>query len=415
MSNILIVSQKELSLNPIFKQDKNVLEIYDMLKENNDVKVLYLHKNMLNLEESKKETNKIENLQQFCIKDMIRKRLLKDNIDSFIKTYNIETIIFASLDMAKFILPYIEKNLNILNTMCDFRFSAIYTYIQDYKEIKEENRLMDLKLLNKGFKTIYLQVLPVLKLLNNIILDDANDIKILKEKNITNVINIKEIKDFVNCKKEKNISINTKNITCMDISITKNNYSSNTNFVVKYEDTLKCNLNENKNINLIDDINSIIKSTKADCFFIHSDKIFFNQKALDLLKSYFFINENIALASPNIIYSREMNTLQTQFDNQRYGNFSFWEEANPSSFFECVIIKKNFFNKVGFFDNKFKTFDYALFDFILRLYQIKAYCCLMHDISVFKSAKISHRLSLFEKDKVYLCKKWGETSFSMAI
>ena len=38
MSNILIVSQKELSLNPIFKQDKNVLEIYNVLKENNNVK-----------------------------------------------------------------------------------------------------------------------------------------------------------------------------------------------------------------------------------------------------------------------------------------------------------------------------------------------------------------------------------------
>ena len=32
--------------------------------------------------------------------------------------------------------------------------------------------------------------------------------------------------------------------------------------------------------------------------------------------------------------------------------------------------KKKFFNKVGLFDNKFKTFDYALFDFILKIYQI---------------------------------------------
>ena len=131
MSNILIVSQKELSLNPIFKQDKNVLEIYNMLKDDNDIKVLYLHKNMLSIEESKKGTNTIENLQQTCIKDMMRKRLLKDNIDSFIKTFNIETIIFTSLDMAKFIMPYIENKLSGLNIICDFRFSTIYSYIQE--------------------------------------------------------------------------------------------------------------------------------------------------------------------------------------------------------------------------------------------------------------------------------------------
>jgi hypothetical protein len=369
-----------------------------------------LHKNILNKEESKNEINKIENLQQVCIKDMIRKNFLKDNIESFMKTFDIETIVFASLDMAKLIMPYIERYLNRLNIICDFRFSAIYSYIQNYKNSKEENRVID-----KGFRVNFLQVLPILKWVDSIILDDDMAIEILKEKNIGNVINIKQIKDFVASKKDNNININLKNLTCMDISITKNNYSSNINFFTNYEDALKCNLNENKNINLIDDLNNIIKNKKVDCFFIHSDKILFNKQILNLLKTQLFINENIALAAPNIIYSRDINTLQTQFDNQRFGNFSFWEEANPSSFFESVIIKKSFFYKVGFFDNNFKTFEYALFDFILRLYQIKAYYCLMHDISVFKSIKISHKLSLFEKDKIYLCKKWGESNFSMAI
>ncbi len=415
MSNILIVSQKELSLNPVFKQDKNVLEIYDMLKGNNEIKILYLHKNMLNNEGDNKETNKTEKLKQFCIRDMIRKNSLKDNLESFIKTSNIETVIFASLDMAKFIIPYMEKYLNKLNIICDFRFSEVYSYLQEYKEAEENKRSNDLKLLNKRFRNNLLKILPVLKWVDNIVLDDNYDIECLKNKNINNIININQLKDFVYYKKEKNINIEIKDVSCMDISITRNNYSSNKSFITNYKDNLKINLNENKNVNLIDEINNIIKNNKTDCFFIHSDKILFNKEMLELLKTYLFINENIALASPNIIYSREINTLQTQFDNQRFGNFSFWEEANPSFFFESVIIKKSFFYKVGFFDNKFKTFDYALFDFILRLYQIKAYCCLMHDISVFKSVKISHKLSLFEKDKIYLCKKWGESNFNMAI
>ena len=85
------------------------------------------------------------------------------------------------------------------------------------------------------------------------------------------------------------------------------------------------------------------------------------------------------------------------------------------AFSECVIIKKSFFNKVGLFDNKFKTFDYALFDFILRLYQIKAYYCVMNDISVFKAMNITRQVSLFKEDKKFLCRKWGEYSFNMGI
>ena len=84
-------------------------------------------------------------------------------------------------------------------------------------------------------------------------------------------------------------------------------------------------------------------------------------------------------------------------------------------FSECVVIKKKFFSKIGLFDNRFKTFDYALFDFILRLYQIKAYYCLMNDITVFKPMNISRQITLFKEDKKFLCKKWGESIFNMVI
>ena len=43
----------------------------------------------LNNEGDNKETNKTEKLKQFCIRDMIRKNSLKDNLESFIKTSNI--------------------------------------------------------------------------------------------------------------------------------------------------------------------------------------------------------------------------------------------------------------------------------------------------------------------------------------
>ena len=104
-----------------------------------------------------------------------------------------------------------------------------------------------------------------------------------------------------------------------------------------------------------------------------------------------------------------------QFENQRLNNFSNWNEDKPLAFSECVIIKKKFFHKIGLFDNKFKTIDYSLFDFILKLYQIKAYYCTMSDIFVFKSMNIPRQISLFKEDKNLLCKKWGESLFNMGI
>ena len=40
---ILIVMQTDLISKPVFKQDQYNLEMYNALKEKNDVKILYLH------------------------------------------------------------------------------------------------------------------------------------------------------------------------------------------------------------------------------------------------------------------------------------------------------------------------------------------------------------------------------------
>ena len=41
MANILIVGQKELISAPIFKQDKNMLALYNSLKDTNNVEILF--------------------------------------------------------------------------------------------------------------------------------------------------------------------------------------------------------------------------------------------------------------------------------------------------------------------------------------------------------------------------------------
>lgn len=424
MANILIVSQKELIAAPIFKQDQNVLELYSSLKDTNNVEVLFLHKDM-NLSD-KKETKKVDvkqentaqqelvsNAKQFCIRDMMKKRLFKINLNNFIKEHKVETIIFMSNYMAKMIIPYIENLLGSLNVICDLRLTNMSSFLQQYQNEKEKDD-PNFKLLYKNFKIHFIQLLPILQYTDSIILDEDYDTCLLNNQKINNIISPKQVKDYIKTKNKTE----DKTYKIVEIIVNRNNYYSNINTEYKNNvkiDTNKYFINETKSFNLIDDINNIIKNDKSDYIVIHTNKIELLPNTLELLAKNMSFNDNLALAAPNVFYSREKNKLKTYFETQKVNNFSNWNEDKPLSFSECVIIKKKFFNKVGLFDNKFKTFDYALFDFILKLYQIKAYYCVMNDVSVFKPMNVLRQISLFKEDKKCLCRKWGESLFNMGI
>lgn len=425
MAKILIVGQKELVANPVFKQDKNMLEVYNILKDKNEVKILFLHKNIkLNetddnsvdrqkIDEQKNAEDTKFDVQQFCIRDMIKSNSLKKNLNEFVKKHNIETIIFMSNHMAKLIMPYIESLLESLNIICDFRLSNISYFLQQYKYEKEKEE-PNFNAFYKDFRIHFVQMLSILKNTDYIILDKDYDVFLLEKQGIDNIVYIENIENCL-LKNVKNKREN-KEYNIVNITINRDNYASNNaTYIQKCENDNQYIINETKNFNLIKDINNVIKNSKADYFCIHINKIKFLPKTLGLLTEYLSFNRDHALASPIILNSREQMFLKTQFDSQRFNNFSNWEEGKPLLFSDCVVIKKKFFNKVGLFDTRFKTFDYALFDFILRIYQIKAYYCIMKDVSVFKPINVARQLSLFKQDRNVLCNKWGESIFNMGI
>lgn len=424
MSNILIVSQKELVNNPIFKQDKNLIEMCESIKENNKLKILYLHRNLklekdVNDKEIKdvkenQETKKIDfDVEQFCIRDMIKSVSFKKKLVSFFEENKIQTVVFMSYNMAKMVIPYIENIIDKLNVICDFRLSNLSYVLQQYKDEKEKSypKFQDIY---KNFKMYFLQSIAVIKNSDYLLFDEDCDCELLEKENIKNIFYPKNIKMIID---KKNISgqkdENGRKVTY--VSINRNNYAAkNTYANVQKDDEYM--VNETKYSNMINDINNIIIKNNSEYFCIYSNKINLLQSSLSLMTKYLDFNKNIAAASPTIICSREINSLKLQFENQRNNNFSLWEESSsPLLFSDCIVIKKKFFNKVGLFDDKFKTFDYALFDFVLRLHQIKAYYFSMRDISAFKTIAVSRQSSLFKQDKVYLCNKWGESLFNMGI
>jgi len=414
MSNILIVSQKELIKDPIFKQDKNLVEMCNILKNGNNVKILYLHKNLsIDVDKNKNiQNNNLDNIniEQYSIKDMMKGFLFKKNILKFLKDNNIDTIIFMTCNLARLIIPLIETITDRFNIICDFRLSQILHVLKEYKEEIAKDYSSNLQRIYKSFKVNFLCYVSIIKNSDYLIFDTDTDIRLLEKENVNNIITIKDVQNCLKISKNKNLN---KKFTMTSISINKNNFCAQ-NIIPVIKNNDEYNINENKDFNLIDTINDIIRNNNTEYFCIYSNKIKKLQNTFKQIVCSLSFNSKMMIASPEIIYSRDVASFNIQAENQRNGNFSNWEETKPMSFSDFVVIKKEAF-KIGFFDNNFKTFEYALFDFILKLYQNKLYYLKMKDISVYKYISVDRQNSLLQEDKVYLCNKWGESAFNMGI
>ncbi|MDD3053837.1 MAG: hypothetical protein WCS83_05480 [Endomicrobiia bacterium] len=411
MKKILVISQKELVQEPVFRQDKNLIEMLDILMKENEVEHIYLHKIVKNAENEVVYDSKFDDIKKFCLRDMMQKNSLKKNITKLIMEKGYDSIVFMSYYMAQLIMPYIDEISDNINIIVDFRLSRIEHVLQQYQEEKQKN-YSNCHPIYKDFKINFLQTMAIFAKSDFCILDKENDITLLSKNKIKNIITIDQVSNSlqkqIKAKQEQKI---------VEIKINNSNFNSKSNIHQEIEMVKKNKeyiINYSKNSNLINNINDVISKNDADYFCFYNEKLKILPKTNEIISKYFAVNDNIALISPSITYAQGFSLLQLQssFDEQRYNNFTNWEECQPLFFSECFILKKEFVKKIGYLDNKFETINYALFDFIVRLYRVGAYFFVMKDIPVFKTSAAKQPISLFKKDKSYLCNKWGEFDFS---
>ena len=413
MKNILVVSQKEITENPVFKQDKNLNYIVDMLSNDNKVDLLYLHKN-INVSNSgnigsQEIEQKYVNINKICIRDLMSKNMLQQNLKKLIKNNKYEEIIFMSYSLAQFIIPYIEEELDNMIVFIDYRLSNLHHILQQYKEEKQK-LYCNFQNIYKQFRLNFLQTILIFQRGDYFIFDKSNiDIHLLEEENIKNVISVDDVKN-ISVKKEKNIEENR----FFEIEINSDNFSVKTPINVNKKSESSYIVYDSKYSNLIDLINEIINGSKFEYFFIHKTKFNILPQVAQILSQYLSFNRKLGVVSPISVYSRDNSTIIQQnysFYMQRKGNYSNWEKTAPLQLADCFMIKKSFLKKYGYFDNKYKTIDYALCDFVMRVYQKRDYYCTAKDVSIFKVSNLTKKLELFREDKQYLCHKWGENNF----
>lgn len=410
MKKILVVSQKDLVEKPIFKQDKNLSYIFDLLSNDNEVTLLYLHKNINIDDEEKKEEKeqKYINVNKICIRDLMSKNMLQKNLKELINKNGYEEIIFMSYSLAQFVMPYIEEELDKMIVVVDYRLSDLSYLLQQYKE-ESQKIYHNFQHIYKQFRLNFLQSMIIFQKGDYFIFDkEEADTYLLEKEKVEKIICVDDI---------KNISIKKRQIMAeqkiIEIEINNDNFSAKTPSNVNEKNQKQFVVFESKYFNLIDAINNIILKSDAEYFFIHKSKLNILLNTEKILTNYLSFNKNLAVISPLLVFSRENTEIQYKniFDMQRKGNYANWEKTAPLQLADCFIIKKSFLKKYGYFDNKYKTIDYALFDFLMRIYQKRDYYCTARDVVVFKLSNLTKRLDMFKEDKQYLCYKWGEDNF----
>ncbi len=410
MKKILVISQKELVKEPVFRQDKNLIEMFEMLTKENETELLYLHKNIKKEEETSSMEEKFSKIQKYCLRDMMQKNSLKKNISKLLAEKKYDSIIFMSYSMAQLMMPYIDSVSDKINIIVDFRLSRIEYIMHQYQEEMQKS-YANVNTIYKDLKINFLQSIAVFEKSDFCIFDKDDELSFLNKNGIKNIISIDMVPASLEKKRNKTIKRKT-----VEIVFNNNNFSSKAGMPVLevVQENEKYVLNGSKKSNIIDAVNDIILKNDADYFCFYNEKIKIMPDSCEMMSKYFCFNDNIALVAPSVIQAQGLSMLQFQsyFEEQRYNNFTNWEECQPLFFSECFIVKKDFVKKIGYFDNKFETLSYALFDFIVRLYRTGAYFFVMRDVPVFKTSAAKHTASLFKKDRNYLCSKWGEFDFS---
>jgi len=410
MRKILVVSQKDIMKNPVFRQDKQLKEILTILSDDKcDVSLMYLNKEFKSESESSEDSSDFK-IKKIYLRDMIKRDLLTKNLTDLVLKEKFETIIFTSYNMAQFVLPRIKDICGDINIIVDFRLSQLDYILQKHK-LEIGKKYQNLYFFSKSFKIHFFQAISVLRISDANIFSEDIELDLLNKENVENIIKVSEITQSFPKRIQKN------KFSVENICINGDNFAAGAPLAKSIKKNgINC-VNFSKNSNLIDEINDIISKTKSQFIFIYNSKLKIFPKTADELSKYLSFNDNIGIVSPVTSYAQGTTNkkLEVAFEEQSNNNFANSEETHPAFFSECFMVNKNFFKKFGYFDRRFKTIDYALFDFIMRLYQNKVYFFTVKDIAVFKAISVKQPVSLFKKDIEILHSKWGECKFDFSL
>lgn len=121
-------------------------------------------------------------------------------------------------------------------------------------------------------------------------------------------------------------------------------------------------------------------------------------------------DKNIGIVSPvsSVVLAQAVSSRDiAQFRPQHFiANIGHWHESKHLEE-PCFLVRREALAKVGYFDDRFQTLSYALYDFSLKLFQAGYSHVITHEAFVYYAQRHSDSDTLLHEDKSRFVKKWA--------
>ena len=407
MEKLLIISQKYPEADLSYRQDKSLIETIDKLKANFDVEYLYIHKSF---DDGKKAPYKF-NVKTRDFFSLTENEFATKALAVLIKGNGFKNVFFTSIFVARAIIPLIDDVLSEVNIIVDSRLATSFDVLKTRANADEQER----DGVNKEVLSFAIKEMAVLRCADSIVTENFEQTefmqKYISSRKFVLYENLQAEKSFTSKqKKEKTITLGK---VVIDTSNSADILSENLH--LEKSESLGENISFNTvkipNTNTIRNINEVIKKSKEDFIIFCYDKIVMHQRACETMLEALHLNSKMAAVIP-VITDLNFNLSSHEASAKRHslGAFGNWHEPNFSKA-SCVAINRNIMLKIGIFDEKFKTLDYAFFDFAMRAYQAGYLVLHLPDALVYKTSLIAPNLPKEKQDKAATTVKWNDYNF----
>jgi hypothetical protein len=409
MEKLLIISQKYPEADLSYRQDESLIDTINKLQTNFDVEYLYIHKSF---DDGEKEPYKF-NVKTHNFFDLIENLTAPKALSAFITENGFKNIFFTSIFIAKAILPLIDTVLDSVNIIVDMRLSSALCSLKMLENTYEEESEIKKQVKYKEIRGAVIREISILRLADWLIMETESEITFMKK-----YVPSKNFALYDNLSSQTTFGLKTdhtaQNVKALKIVIdTFNVLSDNSASGETYEkEILGKNITFNTvkvfSKNVIKNINEAVKKSKEDYIVLCYDKILLYNKAASVMFEALALNNYMAAAIPVVnIPDFGFNSKEMNVNKHAFSSFGNWFEPNFLNF-NCAVLNRKVMLKIGLFDERLATLDYAFFDFAMRAYQAGYFVININDALVYKTSVLAPDLAKNKEDKIIASLKWND-------
>ncbi len=412
--NVLVIVSK-LPASFENKKDARLLHMLKYFARTNRVHLLYVQ--LTENDEAAKKEFKSDKIDVFQIREKRKAGIydLEAQLKEILQDGGYGSVYFNGYYFAKYYLPYVEAYLPEAVVMIDSAHSQFASALE-YADRLPEGVRRTVALKNAENRKI--AEMPILSHADVIIVDNEKvaaelgkmvtraSFKIFKDDGL------EPIKENIFSDITKAVDGKPVSIEAVFVSLGKNGalgvFEKENALVLSQYPNVK--LRKVEGVTFAECFNKAVKVSDSEYTFFFSDDIMINKRTLKDLLFCCSVNPHFGIACPASNLTTGVNVDLKQIDNfisKHYRvNIGNWESKKYFSS-ECFLIRNELIRAIGALDTRFRTLNYALFDYCLKAFQAGHAVIEVNESFVFCSKMKLDGAREAKADKKLLLSKWG--------